>query len=167
MRLAGKNDLHQFLARRFKIREHADDFQHGLVEILRFVDHYNEPLARSGMLQQSLVHLRLQLDQVAAVVFDSQIDEHAAQQITRTALGLKEEYGASRSLKLLQEMEKNGGLSHPRLGNQCRKPAPNRDAIKRGCKRFTMRWTEIQISRVRGYPERLLREFVEVQNHST
>jgi len=78
---------------------------------------------------------------------------------------LEQEYGARGILKLRQEMEKNRGLSHPRLGNQSCKPAPDGDAVKRRGQRFPVRRAEVEIPRVWRDPERLLREFVVIQNH--
>ena len=50
--LTRENDLHQLLARGFKIRKHPDKLEHSIVEILGLINDHNDLAPTFGFLKQ-------------------------------------------------------------------------------------------------------------------
>ena len=89
LRLAGENDVHQLLARRLKVGQHAHDFQQRLIQILRFVDYHHDALALARLAHQAFVEFGLHARQILAVVLHAQIGEQIVQKILGRILRLK------------------------------------------------------------------------------
>src|SRR5271154_6911205 len=105
-------------------------------------------------------------DEIAVVVLNAKIGEQATKKIAWRAQSLEEKSSSGGAFELLQELEKECRLSHPRLGDQRHEPAPRRDSIEKRSKRFPVRGAHVQEPRIRGHPEWLLPKFVVVENHS-
>ena len=79
---------------------------------------------------------RTSIDAISAA--DPEIGEQVCQELTRVALSLEKKRPARRRSVLFEQPEKQGGFSHPGLGEKCHKASPSFDAIHECGQRFAM-----------------------------
>src|ERR1700683_3991345 len=92
-RLAGKDDLQQLGSRSFEVGEQANGFEHGRIEVLRFVDDDDETASSARLLQQHLVELLVHAHEILVVALYAQFGQKEAHKLARAALCLKKECG--------------------------------------------------------------------------
>src|ERR1700691_1937926 len=87
-------------------------------------------------------------------------------ELARIAIGAKDERRASLVTEVGKVMVEQRSLAHSRLGNQCQESSIAFRAIQERSERFPMLRSEVQEPGVRSHAERLLREFIEIENHA-
>ena len=81
LRLSRENDLYELFVGSLEIGEHANEFQHGVVEILSFVDYNDEPLTPGALIDQDLIELGLQFEHSSLKVLNPQICKERTEKI--------------------------------------------------------------------------------------
>src|SRR5258707_13560536 len=153
LRLSCENNLQELGPGSFEIRKQSDRLQHGRIQILRLVHNDDQPLAGTSFLQQQPVEFIVHANKILFVGLGSQFGEQKTHEFPRTTLRLKQKRRARIAAEFLQQVEKQGGLSHARLGNQCQKTTPRLDAVKERGESLAMRGTQIQKTRIGRNPE--------------
>ena len=71
--LAGQNDLQQLGVVRLEIGKHAHGFEHGVIEILRFVHDQDKTFPRKQFFKQDLVQFAVHGDEAHPLHIDAQL----------------------------------------------------------------------------------------------
>jgi hypothetical protein len=128
LRLSGQDDLQQFRPRCFKVRKLAQGFQYRAVEILRLIDHHDHPLSSKSCLGQQMVQLAIQLGVACFPRIYLQFDEQGLEKFVGVVLLLKQERRPG-TVKSFQDVKRQSGFAHARLGYQNLKSESAFDAI--------------------------------------
>src|ERR1700722_7981443 len=102
---------------------------------------------------------------IVALRWNTQVGQHAAQQIARVAFGLEQESRARGAPQRFKQAEQQRRLSHSRLGNHRRKSTPGFDRVNQRSQRLAVPRTEIQKTGIGSHSERLFSQVVVFKEH--
>ena len=160
--LAGQNDLQQLGIVRLEIGKHAHGFEHGVVEILRFVHDQDKTFPRKQFFKQDLVQFAVHGDETHPLHIDGQLLQDVLDKFAAIALRLEQKHGARSVAQLFHQLVQEGGLAHSRLGDQRKKSPIVRNSKGEGGERLAVSPAGVQVRRVRRHSKGLFPQTVEI-----
>src|SRR6266478_5208029 len=118
---------------RLEVRQQTNGLQYRLTEILRLVDYEDKTPALEHLAEQDLVQYLVHSDDIHPSMFNTQFTEQIAEELTRIALGLEQEYDARRIAQILHQFVQQYSLTQTRSGNQGHESPKVLNALRERC----------------------------------
>src|SRR4029077_14943362 len=115
LRLPGQNDLQQFGVASLEVGKQANGFQHGIVEVLRFIDDQHKAPAGQHFRKQYFVQLAVHSDEPHGRRINAQVGEKVLEKFAGVALRLEEKRGSRGVAKSLKNLIHEGGFAQAGL----------------------------------------------------